>query len=232
MMEVTSLKRASAEPNEAEPSAKKSKPTRGEVNWMSTFPLDNVRAIEGFLGEPITAFEDGTDMRILAKRIKRDFDKDKWLAPGVRDDVCRHLAYDIPKSRLCDIAAANGRLGELQMARANGCDRSPFTCAEAAEGGHLEVLKWARANGCYWAALTCASAAMGGQLDILKWLRANGCPWDAWSCTHAAKRGDLPMLKWLRANGCPWNIDVCSQAAAGGHLDVLQWARANGCPQS
>jgi hypothetical protein len=126
--------------------------------------------------------------------------------------------------------AANGWLGLLQWARANGCPWNKVACARAAKGGHLDVLQWACTNGCPWDERTCADAAKEGHLDVLQWARANGCPWNESTCANAAEGGHLAVLQWAWANGCPWDDWTCASAARGGHLEVLQWARANGCP--
>ena len=69
---------------------------------------------------------------------------------------------------VCAIAAEEGNLPVLQMARENGCEWDESTCANAAGGGHLEVLQWARENGCEWDEWTCANAAGGGHLKVLQ----------------------------------------------------------------
>jgi len=56
--------------------------------------------------------------------------------------------WDIVDSTACSKAAAEGDLGQLQSARAEGCPWDEWTCSAAAGGGHLEVLQWARAEGC------------------------------------------------------------------------------------
>jgi hypothetical protein len=70
-----------------------------------------------------------------------------------------------------------------------------------AANGWLGVLQWARANGCPWDRWTCANAATGGHLDVLQWVRANGCPWDKGTCMWAARGGHLEVLQWARSNG-------------------------------
>ena len=72
--------------------------------------------------------------------------------------VCRRFRELLPREQaryFCQLAAAEGYLGLIKWARANGCPWDADTCANAAEGGHLEVLQWAHANGCPWDENTC-----------------------------------------------------------------------------
>jgi hypothetical protein len=121
----------------------------------------------------------------------------------MRTSPPRDAEYRQHKTAWSEQVAANGWLGVLQWARANGCPWDEWTCAQAAEGGHLDVLRWARANGCPWDESTCARAAEGGHLNVLQWARANGCPWDQSTCEWAALRGHCDVLRWAWANGCP-----------------------------
>src|SRR5580692_12844209 len=75
----------------------------------------------------------------------------------------------------CTVAALNGNLRELRLARNDGCQWDRTTCAAAALNGHLEVLQWARANGCPWNADTCIAAALNGHIAVLQWAKDNGC---------------------------------------------------------
>src|SRR5688572_11733673 len=69
---------------------------------------------------------------------------ERTTSPQPRQAKCqRQRKEDLSKK-----FAANGWLGMLQWARANGCPWDKWTCALAAGRGHLEVLQWARANGC------------------------------------------------------------------------------------
>jgi hypothetical protein len=104
------------------------------------------------------------------------------------------------------------------------------TCTVAAENGHLNLLKLARTKGYKWDQFTCYSAAKNGHFEVLKWARENGCLWDEGTCAAAASCGRLDILQWARANGCPWDERTCCAAAANGHADVWKWARVNGCP--
>ncbi|KAL6070695.1 Ankyrin repeat-containing domain [Balamuthia mandrillaris] len=137
-----------------------------------------------------------------------------------------------PAQLVCQHVAANGCLGALQWARANGYPWNDRVCMHAAENGHLEVLKWARENGCPWNAMTCTWAARGGHLEVLRWARENGCPWNAMTCSEAARNGHLEVLQWARENGCPWNQGTFQSAAGSGRLEVLKWLKENGCPWS
>jgi hypothetical protein len=55
--------------------------------------------------------------------------------------------------------------------------------AKVAANGWLGLLQWARANGCPWnKRAMCKYAAKGGNLAVLQWVRANGCHhWDEWT---------------------------------------------------
>ena len=75
------------------------------------------------------------------------------------------------KNCVCNIAAQNGWLDLLILARQNGCEWNSFVCSNAAFNGHLKVLKWARENGCCWNSNVCINAVLNGKLEVLKWAR-------------------------------------------------------------
>jgi len=75
-------------------------------------------------------------------------------------------------------------------------------CRIAAENGWLDLLILARKNNYYWDSNTCSNAAENGHLEVLKWARQNGCDWDWRICSFAARNGNLEILNWIRDNGC------------------------------
>ena len=129
----------------------------------------------------------------------------------------------------CWMAAKNGNLIALQLARQNGCSWDERTCSSAAENNHLHVIQWAHENGCLWDVNTCTNAAKNGHLHVLKWVRERNCPWDVYTSLSAAGNGHLAVLQWALENGCPWDKTTCFYAAYHGYLTVLQWARNKGC---
>jgi hypothetical protein len=82
------------------------------------------------------------------------------------------------------------------------------TCSIAARNGDLKMLQIARAYGCLWFEDVCKEAAQNGHLDILQWAHENGCPWNAGVCCVAAKNCRFDILQWAHENGCPLCADV------------------------
>jgi hypothetical protein len=107
-----------------------------------------------------------------------------------------------------------GSVRRLAWARENGCGWDVRVCQQAAARGRLKVLIWAREHGCpwdedapdepesdssqgddsdedpTWTIHCCALAASGGHLKVLKWLRKHGCPWDEWKVARGPLRAD------------------------------------------
>lgn len=135
-------------------------------------------------------------------------------------------------SAVVNVAAENGHIQVLRLAKELGACFGECACKNAAAGGHLGALKWLRENHCPWDATVCEMAVRYGYVEMLEWAHANGCDWSEEVCAIAAEDGDLDTLKWLRANGCPWNEEVMERAATWGFNDIMTWARANGCSWS
>jgi hypothetical protein len=130
------------------------------------------------------------------------------------------------KAWLCPAAAAAGRLGMLQWARAQGCPWSSATCAYAAAEGHLEILDWAIANKCPLDLTVGRAAARRGRLEVLQWMHARTCRLDFERCGQlAAKSGFFGVARWAASLGLNPNVyrAVAVGAARSGYLGILQW---------
>lgn len=140
------------------------------------------------------------------------------------------IANLIPSNRVCEIAAALGRLDIMQWARTNGYTWNNLTCMNAAEYEHFELLQWAHANGAVLSIGCVYVAANVGNLQIIQWLIANGCPHDFKNIAmDATYEGHLHILEWLKEND---NLvpNLCNMAARAINVKVLKWARAQNMP--
>lgn len=101
----------------------------------------------------------------------------------------------------------------------------------AANNGHLVCLEYiAKNDGIQNEPWTCAYAAKGGSLKCLKFLHKNDYKWDEWTCAFAAHAGHFDCLKFCHTNGCKWNELTLRYAADNGRFDCFEYAHNNGCP--
>lgn len=104
------------------------------------------------------------------------------------------------------------------------------TCRIAAENGHLDCLWLARENGWPWDESVAEAAAGNGNLNCLIYLHTKGCPWDSSTCSSAAAGGHLSCLKYAHEEQCAWDEDTCSSAALFCKWSCLAYAHENRCP--
>lgn len=130
---------------------------------------------------------------------------------------------------LCQLAASEGNLLNLQQIREDGYPWDSRTCDAAAQHGFLQCLKYAHDNGCSWDSTTCYSAAYNGNIDCLIYAYSHGCPFHPETCTIAACNGHLDCLIYAHQNGCLLHKQTCTVAAHYGNLDCMKYAYENGC---
>ncbi len=117
----------------------------------------------------------------------------------------------------CDIAAANGHLDFLKIARANGCSWSHKTCDSAAANGHLGILIWAREHGCEWTQAACDDAVRNGRLDVVKYI--DPAPMlDRYSSPSGTDPVDRPV----------WTQYTYQDAVSDGNYFLRLWADEGG----
>ena len=109
-----------------------------------------------------------------------------------------------------------------------------YVCHLAAENGYLDILKLARQKNCPWNSFTPEFAAKNGHLDIVKWVRSVDppCRWDEQTPAWAAKNGHLDIVKWVRSVDppCPWDERTLKYAADGAYLEIVEFCIVNDCP--
>lgn len=156
--------------------------------------------------------------------------------------------------RICETAAAHGKIECLRVAHRYGCVWDAATTRAAAAYGRLDCLAYAHESGCAWNGDACAVAAAFGQNECLEYAHRRGCPWDANALRGAAgfvsariraildsyrtrlgppAVGDyMACMRYAHCHGCPWPHDALEHAILSERLDALVYAHENGAPQS
>ena len=142
------------------------------------------------------------------------------------------LVWKRLRTYVCNLAAENGYLDILKLARQINCPWDEYTPAWAARGGHLEIVKWVRSmdTPCPWDKWTPAWAAENGHLEIVKYYHESGHRWDKLIPECAARYGHLHIVKYCYENGYEWNWKTPACAARYGHLHIVKWLRSRDPP--
>jgi pyruvate/2-oxoglutarate dehydrogenase complex dihydrolipoamide acyltransferase (E2) component len=137
---------------------------------------------------------------------------------------------------LCNFAASNGSVEQLQWLVERGMQLEPSALACALREGRTAAVQFLVANGLQLEHVPDPTAlvARTGNLPLLQWLQEQG--YDVMHenpANEAARSGNVQMVVWLQSQGVEFQSSLFATAAAhGGSLPMLQHLISTGCDWS